>query len=175
MRNHFDLGRDCIIRTALIAFLITLSLFVNFFMFPCTFFSSCFDVSPVIQGWFKIYYDFILFSGFIVNKCVTKSFASSEMFFQSSSSNLIPLWRISLFKSTSLSDSKGGYPHNNTYIMTPIDHQSQTYPYLEPWRISGAMYKGVPTAVESRWVSLGIIWETPKSISLRTLSWFLEV
>ena len=153
----------------------TLNLFVNFFIFPWTFFNSFFDVSPVIHGWFIIYSAFILFYGLIFNNWFTISLASEEIFFQSSSSNLIPLLKISLLRSTSLSDSNGGYPQSKTYNMTPIDHQSTTYPYFAPWRISGAMYKGVPTAVDNKWVSLGIIWDTPKSISFKTLSWFFEV
>jgi hypothetical protein len=70
---------------------------------------------------------------------VTKSLASSEIFFQSSSSNLIPLLVIYVFKSISLSDSNGGYPHNRTYKITPIDHQSTTSPYLAPCNIYGAI------------------------------------
>jgi len=55
-----------------------------------------------------------------------------------------------------------------------MDHQSTSTSYFFPDKIYGAMYSGVPTAEDIRWVSLGIICETPKSISFITLSWFLE-
>jgi len=64
---------------------------------------------------------------------------------------------IYVFKSISLSDSNGGYPHNRTYKITPIDHQSTTSPYLAPCNIYGAIYSGVPTAVDNKCVSFGII------------------
>lgn len=56
--------------------------------------------------------------------------------------------------------------------MTPIDHTSTSALYFYPINISGAIYRGVPIAVDST-VELLIIWLTPKSIILTRLPPYL--
>jgi hypothetical protein len=47
-----------------------------------------------------------------------------------------------------LSSSKNGYyPESKTYVRTPILQKSHSFPYLSPFKISGATYPGVPQVV----------------------------